>query len=152
MRKTAIAIAIAAAFGHDAFLDRMTRHEASQWLAPMRRALAEIKTGEVDSIRGYAVTRLHDQDDYARLDFCINGFIALLARLNIGLDLGPAERLSKRLAAGTPLTVAEVDAALAILNQAESKLVGLPIRVAKDAVTVEQISIELEAMGLKEAA
>lgn len=131
---------------------RMTRKQARHWLAPMRRALGEIKTGDVDAIRGYAVTRLHTEDEYARLDWCINGFVALLHRLELGLDLGPAERLSKKLEKGTPLTVAEVDTVLALLNLAEDQLVGRPIDAVLEAVRTEQIVIELESLGLKKAA
>lgn len=130
---------------------RMTRRQARSWLAPMRQALAEVKSGEVDSIRGYAVTRLHAKDEYARLDFCINGFVALLERLMPDLDTGPANRLSKRLESGVPLTIMEIDATLALLNIAEDSLVGMPIDKVKDAVQVEQINIELEALGLKAA-
>lgn len=125
---------------------RMTRKQARAWLAPMRRALVEIRAGEVDSIRGYPVTRLHAQDEYARLDWCINGFIALLQRLEIGLDLAPAERLSHRLESGVPLTVSEVDSVLALLNQAEDKLVGKPISTVNDAVQTERIVIELSLL------
>jgi hypothetical protein len=133
-------------------MKRMTRRQALARLAPIRRALADVRAGEVDSIRGYPVTRLNAQDDYARLDWCLNGFLSLLQRLEVGLDLAPGERLSKRLASGVLLTVGEVDAVLALLNQAENKLVGMSIDKVRDAVQTEQVAIELDSLGLRKAA
>lgn len=65
---------------------RVTRRQIQSWLMPIRRCFAEIKTGEVDSMRGYAVTRLDEKDSYARIDFCIAGFRALIQRLCPQLD------------------------------------------------------------------
>jgi hypothetical protein len=131
---------------------RMTRKQARAWLCPMRQAMAQIKGGEVETVRGYPVTKLHDGDKPERTDWCVNGFVALIERLDIGLDLGPAQRLSKKLEHGVLLTVAEVDSVLALLNQVENRLVGLQVAMVKDAVTTEQINIEFEALGLKKAA
>lgn len=133
-------------------MKRMTRRQACQWLAPMRSALAQIRTDQVDAIQGYAVTRLNDKDDYTRLDWCINGFLGLIDRLLPQVDTSCAKRLSNRLAAGVPLTIAEVDAACQMLRLVEDGLVGLPTAAVRDAVTAEQISIELDALGLRKAA
>lgn len=131
---------------------RVSRRQMRAWLAPMRACLAEMRQGEVSEIRGYAVTRLHHRDDYARIDYCLAGFRALIARLLPGLDCAPLERLEKRLAAGVPLTVAEIDAGFACLARAEDALVGFDRATLQDAVLTEQINIEIEALGLKEAA
>lgn len=89
-----------------------TRKQAKAWLAPIRRAMAELKSGEVDAHRGYVITRLNPSDtDFARIDHCINGFTAMMDRL-----------------------IKFTRAAL------------------KDAAVTEQINIELELAGLKEAA
>lgn len=129
-------------------MKRMTRRQARAWLAPMRECFQQIKTGEVDSIRGYAVTRLHDRDQYERIDWCIAGFRGLLVRLCPGIDCTPLERVEKKLAAGTPLTVQEIDDALALLNRCENALLRHSIEAVKSAVQTEQISIELEALGV----
>ena len=48
-------------------MKRMTRRQVAGWLLPIRSALKEMLSGEVDSIRGYAVTRLHRGDEYERV-------------------------------------------------------------------------------------
>lgn len=133
-------------------MSKVTRRQVQSWLAPMRACFAQMKTGEVDSIRGYAVTRLHHNDDYARIDFCIAGFRGLLARLVPDLDVGPLLLVERKLAHGAPLTVPEIDAAFRLLRECEGSLVGLQRNQLMDAVQAEQIVIELEALGIKEAA
>lgn len=133
-------------------MKRVTRREMRAWLAPMRRCFAEMRQGEVDSIRGYAVTRLHASDDYARVDFCIAGFRALLDRLLPEIDTAPLSLIERRLAAGTPLTVAQIDAGLALLRHCEDALLRFSREEVKAAVLVEQCVIELDALGIREAA
>lgn len=132
-------------------MSRVTRREIRAWLEPMRRCFAEMRTGEVDSIRGYAVTRLHNSDDYARIDYCIAGFRGLIARLIPSMDCGPLEVVEKRLAAGVPLTIAEVDAALCILKIAENNLIWFDRDLIKSAVLTEQVAIEVDALGINAA-
>lgn len=129
-------------------MKRITRRQIRSWLYPIRRCLAEIKSGEVDAIRGYAVTRLDHKDEYARTDFCIAGFRALINRLCGNLDDAPLTRVEKRLAAGTPLTVAEIDAALAFLRVCEDALIRHTVEEVKSAVLTEQLNIEFEETGL----
>lgn len=129
-----------------------TRKQAQAWLAPIRAALAEIRTGSVDAIRGYPVTRLHTGDDYARTDWAINGFVALIDRLMPDLDTATLRRLAKKLELGTPLHLADVDACTGLLHQVETRLIKLPRQTLIDAALVEQINIELERLGVKEAA
>lgn len=131
---------------------RVTRRQIQSWLRPIRRCFAEIKTGEVDSMRGYAVTRLNEDDAYARIDFCIAGFRALIQRLCPHLDSGKLLRVEKKLAAGTPLTVAEIDEALSFLHDCEDALIKHTVSAVKDAVLTEQISIELDELNMRNAA
>lgn len=131
---------------------KVTRRQVQAWLAPMRACFRQMREGEVDSIRGYAVTRLHHADDYARIDFCIAGFRGLLARLVPDLDIGPLLSVERKLANGVPLTIPEVDAAFRLLRECEGHLVGLPRHVLIGAVQTEQIVIEMESLGIKEAA
>lgn len=130
-----------------------TRKQASAWLAPLRRAFAQIRTGEVDSHRGYAITRIHwADDDFARIDHCINGFTAMLDRLDPDFDTGPMKRVSKKLAAGVLLTPEEVDACFTLLAETENRFLTFTRAELKDAAQTEQINIELERMGIKECA
>ena len=49
-------------------MKHVTRKQIRAWLAPMRSCFAQMRSGEVDSIRGYAVTRLDQKDEYARTE------------------------------------------------------------------------------------
>lgn len=128
-----------------------TRKQAKTWLAPIRDAIAEMRTGEVDAIRGYAVTRLHTGDDYARIDYCINGFVALIERLMPHVDLFALEALSVRLEKGIPLTLKLLDSCAAILKVVEDNLITIARRDLIDAANLEQIIIEVDRLGLKAA-
>src|SRR5574343_1242893 len=106
-----------------------TRKQVQAWLSPIRKALSEIKTGEVDAVRDdederiYPITRLHSHDeDYARIDHAINGFAALIIRLMPDFDMTPMDRLANKLANGVLLEVAEIDTCFALLNDAENRL------------------------------
>ena len=128
-------------------MKRITRRQASAWLEPMRSCLREIRaTGESDTIRGYAVTRLHDRDDYARIDYCIAGFRGLTDRLCPHIDSAPLRRLEQRFAAGSPLTIELIDDALRMLRVVEGELMQHSVAEVKDAVLTEQILIEMDAM------
>ncbi len=129
-----------------------TRKQAQSWLSPIRNALTELRSGNVDAIRGYPVTRLHTGDDYARIDWCINGFVALIDRLMPALDTGPLRRLAKKLELGTPLRMEDIDACAGLLHAVEGGLLKLPRQTLIDAALIEQINVELERIGVKEAA
>ena len=120
-------------------MKRVTRKQICSWLAPIRACFAQLRTGEVDSIRGYAVTRLDKKDDYARVDFCINGFVALIERLCPDVDTALLHRISKALANGVPLTVAEIDSALSLLHRCEDRLIKRTVAEVKSVVLTEQI-------------
>lgn len=131
-----------------------TRKQARAWLAPIRNAFREIRTGEVDTVRGYAVTTITwDRDDTpARVDHCINGFAAMLERLAPEFDIGPMRKVSKKLENGILLTVEDVDACFALLNACEDLLLTFSRQQLKGAALTEQINIEMEMLGLKDAA
>ena len=130
-----------------------TRKQAQAWLSPIRNAFEQIRSGEVDSHRGYAITRIHWADeDFARIDHCVNGFTAMLDRLAPAFDTGPLKRVSKKLENGILLTLEEVDSCFAVLADTESLLLKFTREQLIDAAKTEQINIELERMGLKEAA
>ena len=127
-----------------------TRKQIQAWLEPIRRAFRQIKSGEVDAVRGYAITRIKPtDDDYARIDHCINGFTAMLDRVCPEIDAQPLKSVSKKLANGVLLTVQEIDACFAVLNTCENALRKYTRAQLKDAATTEQINIELELKGLK---
>lgn len=127
---------------------RMTRREAQAWLAPVRAAFSQMLQGEADAIRGYAVTRLHHKDDWARTDQCIAGFRGLMARLMPELQMDPLARVEKKLAAGVLLQAQELQACLALFKGVEDRLTKLTRAQVMDAAQTEQIAIELELRGL----
>jgi hypothetical protein len=91
--------------------------------------------------------RLHAIDDYARVDYCIAGFRGLTDRLCQHIDSAPLLRLEKRFAAGAPMTVDLIDDALRMLRMVEDELIKHTVYAVQDAVLVEQIMIELEAIA-----
>lgn len=130
-----------------------TRKQAQAWLAPIRKAFAVMMTGEIDANRGYPVTRINQHDhDYARVDYCINGFTAMMARLMPDFNVASMTSVSKKLAAGIMLTHAEIEACLTTLKHCEDRLIKFKRADLIDASMAEQINIELERIGLKEAA
>lgn len=134
-------------------MPRVSRRHIRTWLAPMRRAFAQIRSGECDAQRGYPVTRLHTGTDYVRIDVCCAGFRPLMHRLCPGLDTSPLERVEKKLAAGVMLHTQEVDAVFTLFNRAEDLLIKHDRATILDAVQTEEIAIALEQLGIiKEAA
>ncbi len=132
-------------------MKRMTRRQVQAWLAPIRKAFNEMKNGEVDCIRGYAVTRLSWSDEYERMDWCIAGVRGLINRIDPSIDCGPLQRLEVCLDKGVPIFPHEVDLALTLLNKCEDKLIKFPLSVIKSSVLTEQIAIELDAKRVKHA-
>lgn len=131
----------------------LTRAEVRQWFDPIRKCFAQMKSGEVDCIQGFPVTQLGWDDEWARVDQCICGWRESVARMVPNANMLPFIRLEKKLANGVMLTQREIDDALALLNEFESKLIRVPRQVIRDAVNTQLISIELEQLGLlKEAA
>jgi len=123
-------------------MKRFTRRNARQWLDPLRKSLREMRrTGEIDSVRGYPIIEVTGAA--CRIDFAVQGFTALLERLRLPCSTSRVKRLAARLAAGVPITVAEVDHALSDLRGAEDALVGIPAARIQSAVLTEQLAIEL---------
>ena len=129
-------------------MKRMIRRQVDGWFLPIRSALREMLSGEVDSIRGYAVTRLHNGDEYERVDWCIAGFVGALSRIFPDLDLSPMTKLQRLLAAGTPIHAEDVHKALALLKSLETPLIKEDWHRIKACLTTEMLSIEFSEMGM----
>lgn len=129
-----------------------TRKQSQAWLAPIRKAMIELQTGYVDAYKGYAITRIHwSDDDFARIDYCINGFVCLIDRLCPEISTDPMKRISKKLANGVLLVPAEIDSALVLLKQVENRLIDFRREVLIDAANTEITRIEFERLGLAAA-
>ena len=129
-------------------MKRMTRKQVTGWILPIRAALKEMLSGEVDSIRGYAVTRLHNGDEYERVDWCMAGFVGVLSRIFPDLDLSPMTKLQRLLAAGTPIHAEDVHKALALLKSLETPLIKEDWHRIKACLTTEMLSIEFSEMWM----
>lgn len=129
-------------------MKRVSRRKVEAWLAPMRQALREMRSGEVDCIKGYAVTRLHNRDDYVRLDHCLAGFRCLINRLFPATDTACLLKLETRLANGVPIEVADIDAALALRTALEKPLMRMSSAAVSEAVITEQVRNEFESLGM----
>lgn len=68
------------------------------------------------------------------------------------LDTGPMKRLSKKLEAGVLLELYEVTSCKALIDTVEDRLLKFKRRELVKAAEVEMTIIELERLGLKEAA
>ena len=100
-----------------------TRKQARAWLDPIRKAFNEIKTGEVDSHRGYAITRIHHADnDFSRIDHAINGFVALIERLMPDFDVATITRVSKKLENGVLIEPSEAQLAKVALDRRAGRI------------------------------
>ena len=125
---------------------RVTRKQARAWLAPMRECFGQMRTGFVTAADGFPVTRLHDGDDWVRVDYCIAGFVGMIGRLSPGLGTAAMQRIQSRIEAGALVTTREIDAALSEIRRAEDVLVRMTVKELRSAVRTEQIAIEFEAL------
>ena len=131
---------------------RVTRRQAQAWLAPMRKCINDMRSGYSDAARGYAVTRLHEGDDYVRVDYCIAGFQALIGRLFPTQSVQHMETIRKRLASGVLVSQATLEGALRELREVEDLLITVSRLDLQSAVLTEQISIEMGAIFQEGAA
>lgn len=129
-------------------MKRVTRRHVRAWLSPIRACFNQMKTGEVDSMDGYAVTQLHEGDDYVRIDYCIAGFRGMINRVLPQFDDSPLLTLEQKLSENDLLTHQEVEAAMTLLRQCETALVGLPVSLVVSASRDEQIAVNFQQMGV----
>jgi len=73
-------------------------------------------------------------------------------RINVPLDLGLIRRIGKRLEVGMVIDDTDLVSSRQLLDKARSVYIATPTRHRKAATTEEMIDIELEVLGLKEAA
>ena len=131
--------------------NRISRREAEQICSKIRAGFMELRSGYATTYRGYVV--FEDwQGELSRTDMALAGWCDCWERFNTGLDLTPHDRLRKKLEAGVPLTIAEIDEALALLNKQQKALSSLPRDFIQSQTNTELIAIAMEELGIKEAA
>lgn len=124
-----------------------TRKQAHAWLSPIRKALQEILTGEVDTYRGHVITEIKwAGNEVARVDHAINGFVSMMARANPEHDLSALKNVSRKLEYGIMLTEGEVYKALGSLISCEDIIIKIPREKLLDWARTEQISIAMQGV------
>lgn len=131
--------------------NRISRREAEQICSKIRAGFMALRSGYVDAIRGYPVFT-DWQGKLSRVDEALMGWVDCWSRFESGLDLGPHDRLRKKLSSGTPLTIAEIDDSLALLNRQQKALTMLPRDFIQDKTNTELVAIELDQLGIRKAA
>lgn len=121
-------------------MKKMTRRQAKAWLLPIRQKINEMRSGYVESYRGYAITPAVN-GVCVRLDHFIEGFTNLIELVTPCVDIGPVRTIQKRLTANTPFTLEDIDAAIRSLNQCENELVKTPIKKVMDAMNTAEIRV-----------
>lgn len=121
---------------------------------PMDRLLESIEQGELYHDNLGPIMR--DYDGWCDVAPAIQGWCDCWERIarymSKHLDLGPLRRMANRLTAGILLEISDLEKARTVVEKCRQLYFACPIPVRKRAVMEEQISIELESLGLKEAA
>lgn len=125
-----------------------TRKQARAWVDPLRRAIASLLQGEVDTLKGHPIFEIKwAGNPVARIDHSLNGFVSIMRRMNPESKVEAIEHLAKRLTYGIMLTEEEVHAALSELAQTEHEIIKHTRKQLMDWVQTEQISCALQARG-----
>lgn len=128
--------------------NRITAKEAEQICGPIRRNFLELRSGFADSVRGYVVFQ-DWQGEYSRMDHALVGWVDCWNRFDYhDIDLAPLTNLRRKLEAGTPLTIPEIDACLRTLAIQQKQLTRMPRDHIQQQTTTELIQIELEKRGI----
>ena len=139
-----------------------TRAQARAWLQPLRDAFNEIRSGEVTCVEeviedgegNVLEVKLHPatkmrwiDDDLARIDYSINGFLGMTDRLFPQLDVTPMRNVANKLTEGIDLTDKEVDTCFRLIGKFEDLLLTVSRQALKDASQTEMIRIELDRIA-----
>lgn len=132
------------------FRKRPTRRQMQEFTKPVKEALKQMRSGEVDTIRGYPVFK-DWTGEWSRIDWAMNGFVSMVRRAAPQIVLAVFEKLAAKLENGVMLTIPEIDLALGRLKEVDKALSKVTRGRLKECVLIEQIDIELAASGLKGA-
>jgi hypothetical protein len=102
---------------------------------------------EVMTVRGFPVFIDHT-GQLSRIDQALHGWVDCWKRLAPDMDQTPLERLYKRLEFGTPITEDDIEQAVTVINRQIGRFMAMPVSHIKHHTLAEQISIELEQLGL----
>lgn len=124
------------------------RRQIRRWLDPIRRSITQMKRHDVDTVRGYAVTRLFHADNYGNVHEALEGFAFFIGRLVPGANVAPFSKLAKHLHSGVPVESTLIDNCASILHDIERAMIKIPRNVIIDTARDTTIAIEFELLGL----
>lgn len=131
----------------------LERRRVQAFMAPITNAMNQILVGEIDvDDNDVPITRLNHTDGWEALDECLNGFIAAMERAIPHINLDPIRFLSSDLSKGKLMTPKKAQRARECLRWIEDALIRCTWNELTSAVDTTRIEIELERLGLKEAA
>lgn len=122
---------------------------------PLDRLLADLYAGEV-SYAGLTPVMIDADGSYGEIVPSLNGWTSCMERiarrLDLPLELGLLRRIGKRIENGILLDVSDIDRAKALIDRCRAVYLACPVHVRKAATVDEFIDIEIEELGLREAA
>ena len=131
----------------------LERRRVRSFMEPITNAFASILQGsiEVDE-NDTPITRLPHNDKWEALDACIEGFCCAIGRLMPDVDLGPLYFVASDLRKGKLMTPAKAQAAHRTLKIIEDRMTTYTWNEVSSAVDTTRIEIEIERLGLRQAA
>ncbi len=127
--------------------NRISRRGAAVMCSPIRAGFMALRSGYVDTIDGKP-SFTDWTGEQSPIAGSLLGWVDCWQRFNTGLDFTAHLVLHKKLTDGTMLTIAEIDAALALLRQQESLLPTLPHDFIKNQTNTELIAIGMDELGI----
>lgn len=106
--------------------------------------------GEVDTVAGYPAFIDHT-GQLSRIDLALVGWVDCWKRMDPAFNTAPLSKMAKKLEYGTPVFESDIEDCAACINKQISRFMVLPTERVLHHAMAEQISIQMEQMGIKEA-
>ena len=135
------------------WFDKTKSPSLAETLAVFKPIIAGINSlrDEVLTVHGYPAFIDHT-GQLSRIDHALRGWIDCWKRMDPSMDTSPLSRLAKKLEYGMPIFEEDIEECASNLNKQISRFMVLPTEAILHHAMTEQISIQLEQMGIKEAA
>lgn len=131
----------------------LERRRVRSFMEPITKAFSNILQGSVEVDQNdVPITRIHHNDSWEALDACIEGFVSAMGRLLPDVDLDPLRHVASDLRKGKLMTVAKAQAAHRTLKTIEDRMTTYTWNEVSSAVDTTRIEIEIERLGLRQAA
>ena len=131
--------------------NRISRRGAAVMCSPIRAGFMALRSGYVDTIDGKP-SFTDWTGEQSPIAGSLLGWVDCWQRFNTGLDFTAHLILHKKLTDGALLTIAEIDAAIALLRQQEALLPRLPHDFIKNQTNTELIAISMDELGISREA